>query len=141
MGSEMCIRDSAYIYQYYPAEKQAQDEKWASNYSTKLKAAGVKDLEAVILMILAESQTKPMQETVEAAVKRLSKKILKKIQTVSETDPQTYATQMLTKLVKIAMRNAWVEQCVAESKLAVAEGREVELPEFCERVNLSLIHI
>ena len=122
---------SAYIYQYYPAEKQAQDEKWASNYSAKLKAAGFKDLEAVVQQIINQAPIKPVEEQIQALVNRLAKKTLNKIPTING-DPKAYASQMLTKLVKIAMRNNWVEACVAEGKAAIQEGREMKLLGFVE---------
>ena len=122
---------SAYIYQYYPAEKQAHDDKWASNYSAKLKAAGVKDLEALVQQTINQAPIKPIEEQIQAVVNRLAKKTLNKIPTING-DPKAYANQMLSKLVKIAMRNDWVERCVAEAEVAIKEGREAKLPEFVQ---------
>jgi nucleoside diphosphate kinase len=100
-----------YIYKYYPAKKQAQDEKWVSSYTTKLKAGGVVDLEVkAIAMITSFFSGKSLSEV---------------LVDVSEDEKPFFE-----KLVKVGVRTEWAELCVIEGKTAIAENREPVYAEF-----------
>lgn len=94
-----------HIYSKYPLEKQTQDEKWVSAYSTKLKALEVKDLELNIVR---------MAEDIYAG---------KTLEEVLKDIPQEQK-KMYEKLVKVAVRTQWMEDCIDEGQLAMSENRE-----------------
>lgn len=94
-----------HIYSKYPLEKQTQDEKWVSSYSTKLKALEVKDLELTIVR---------MAEDMYAG---------KTLEEVLQNVPQEQK-KMYEKLVKVAVRTQWMEDCIEEGRLAMEQNRE-----------------
>ncbi len=100
-----------YIYAYYPPQKQAQDEKWVSSFSTKLKAEGVEELEAKVVQFVARFLE---GETLD--------EILKEIEIGQR--------EKFKKLIKVAIRTEWAERCINEYDLSIAENRESEYPDF-----------
>jgi len=100
-----------YVYSKYPLTKQTQDDKWEANFSTKLKATGVTELEKKI---------------VEMVTSFFSGKTLAEI--VSGLDDAV--KPLYEKLVKIGVRNEWAYLCIQEGTNAIAEQREAVYPEF-----------
>ena len=96
---------SDFIYSKYSQEKQNQDEKFVSAYTTKLKALDVEKLELKIVQ-MATSFFKGDSLTI----------ILKDI-----PDEQK---KYFEKLVKAGVRMEWLENCIAEGNLAISEDRE-----------------
>ena len=99
------------IYKFYPAKQQAQDEKWVSSFTTKLKAQGVADLEVKI---------------VDMATSFFSGTNLSEV--IADVDDEQ--KPLFEKLVKVGIRTEWAELCVTEGKSAIAENREPVYPEF-----------
>ncbi len=56
--------------------------------------------------------------------------IIEKIQGASEAEKTSYATQMVEKLIKIAVRTEWAEQCIIIGKAALASNSKPEFPTF-----------
>lgn len=101
-----------FVYSKYTATKQSQDEKWVSNYTTKLKAQSVENLELqVVQMITSFYQGKTLAEALAPV-------------TVEEQKPY------FEKLVKVGIRTEWMENCIKEGNLAILENREPVYPEF-----------
>lgn len=101
-----------HIYAFYPEKKQGQDEKWTSICMTKLKAAGVENLE---LKIVQAARAYFQGQTLTEAVATF------------DGDKELF-----TRLVKIAVRTEWASLCVAEGIKAIAENREPNYPKFPE---------
>lgn len=99
-----------HIYANYPQKKQAQDEKWTSICMTKLKAAGVQDLELKI---------------VQAAGAYFQGQSLEQATASFEGD-----NELFTRLIKIAVRTEWASLCVAEGVAAIKENRGANYPEW-----------
>ena len=99
-----------HIYSFYSEKKQAQDEKWTSICMTKLKAAGVADLELKI---------------VQAAGVFFQGKSLTEAVATFDGDKELF-----TRLVKIAVRTEWGAQCVAEGLAAIKEQRAPKYPDW-----------
>ena len=108
---ELNEKISGYIYAYYSQKKQAQDEKWVSAYTTKLKAKGIKDLEKQIVVITGRF---------------FDGESLKDILKDVPDEQKKY----FEKLVKVAIRTEWAERCIIEGKLAIKENREPVYPDF-----------
>jgi len=100
-----------HIYSFYSEKKQAQDAKWVDSYSTKLKAAGVIDLESKIVAMTKSFLDGATLDEVLADVDE-SQKIY------------------FEKLVKVAIRTQWAEDCIREGISAINEGRKPEYPEY-----------
>ena len=100
-----------YIYSFYTNAKQNQDEKWVSSYTTKLKAYGVESLELkVVDMVKLYLDGSTLEEV------------------ISPVDDAF--KPYFEKLVKIALRTEWAEQCIIEGKLAISENRDPQYDEF-----------
>lgn len=101
-----------HIYTNYPQKKQAQDEKWVSSFTTKLKAQGVDNLEVqVVQMIGLFFSGKTLEESLAGVTEQQLKPLFEK-------------------LVKVGIRTEWAERCIVEGTTAIAENREPEYPEF-----------
>jgi len=101
-----------FVYSKYTAVKQSQDEKWVSNYTTKLKAQSVENLELqVVQMITSFYQGKTLAEA---------------LAPVTDEEQKPY----FEKLVKVGIRTEWMENCIKEGNLAISENREPVYPEF-----------
>lgn len=123
----------ATIYDHYPERKQAQDEKWTSSFTVKLKAAGVQNLEAQLVSAVGRVAAGEVFDTVvSSVVATLSPKVLANIQGSSEVEQQTYANYMFGKLVKIALRTEWAENCIAAAVTAAAANKRIDFPEYPE---------
>lgn len=94
-----------HIYTHYTPTKQAQDEKWLSSYSTKLKALGVENLEL---------------EGVLMVTKYFGGMTLAEILVDIPTDRKHY----YEKLIKVGIRTEWAELCIIEGLKAIADSRE-----------------
>lgn len=104
-------RMSMHVYAYYQRDKQQQDEKWVSSYTTKLKAQGVEDLELkVVGMITSFYQGSNLEEILSSV----------------EDEQKPY----FEKLVKVGVRTEWMENCIKEGTSAIAEKREANYPVF-----------
>lgn len=101
-----------HIYLQYSELKQAQDAKWVDSYTTKLKAIGVENLEAQIVSMTSEFLS---GESLEECVGDIENAIQK---------------EMYIKLIKVAIRTQWAEDCITEGKAAIAEDREPKYPEY-----------
>ena len=102
---------SIYIYAYYPAEKQQQDNGWKENFRAKLIAGGVADIDTQIVT-LAASFLKG---------KKLNL-VLKGVD--SKVKP------MFEKLVKIAVKSEWMLDCINAGKTAIKNDVEADFPVF-----------
>ena len=120
------------IYARYSLEKQTQDEKWVSAYSTKLKAAGVENLERTIVGVVANLESKSTQDSAREFVSGIPEPVIARIQGKNKAERKAYAERMFTKLVKIAARTQWAEACVQEGSLSISESREPNFPAFPE---------
>lgn len=100
-----------HIYAFYSQKKQAQDEKWTSICMTKLKAAGVADLELKIVTAAGGVLQGQSLDAVTAAF----------------TGDQN---ELFTRLIKIAVRTEWASLCVAEGIKAIKENRGANYPEW-----------
>jgi len=101
-----------YIYNYYPAITQAQDNGWVQNFTTKLNAGGVTDLDKQIV----EFTTSFLKDG-----KKLSE-ILAGV--------EISLLPMYEKLVKVAVKNEWAYNCIITGKKAIADNTEAEYPAF-----------
>lgn len=100
-----------HIYAHYPAEKQAQDEKWTTAYTTRLKAMGIENLEAeVVGMITDVMAGTPIADVV--------------------ADKEASIALMYVKLIKVGVRTVWAEMCVIAGKTAIAEGVTPTYPPY-----------
>ena len=99
------------IYKHYSKDKQAQDGGWVTNFTTKLNAMGVKDLDKQIVTFagafLKGKKLKDILKDIDDAIK-----------------------PMYEKLVKVAIKNEWTFLIIQEGKKAVAENREPVYPAF-----------
>jgi hypothetical protein len=100
-----------HIYANYPQKKQAQDEKWVSSYTTKLKAGGVENLEVKVVQMITSFFS---GSTLEECLSGVNK----------EQKP------LFEKLVKVGIRTEWAELCIIEGKRAIAKNDEPNYPEF-----------
>ena len=100
-----------HIYSYYSEKKQAQDSKWVDSYSTKLKADGVTDLEAKVVTMTKAFFNGSTLDEILADVDDTQKPYFKK-------------------LVKVAIRTQWAEDCINEGKKAIDEDREPVYTDF-----------
>jgi hypothetical protein len=100
-----------HIYKNYPRDTQAQDNGWVTNFTTKLNASVVVDLDKQIVNF----------STLFLKGKKLDK-ILVHID--DEIKP------MYEKLVKVAVKNEWSFLVIQEGKKAISENREPVYPEF-----------
>ena len=100
-----------HIYENYPQKTQAQDNGWVTNFTTKLNAMGVKDLDKQIVTFagafLKGKKLKDILKDIDDAIK-----------------------PMYDKLVKVAIKNEWTFLIIQEGKKAVAENREPVYPAF-----------
>ena len=122
--SEKLQKLSAHIYSKYPQEKQAQDERWVSSFSTKLKAADIHNLESVVVGVVLDLANNTLEQSVKNVVAGLSDDVINKINKPNKTQRKQFITDALTKLVKIALRSEWLEDCITEGKTAIEENRE-----------------
>ncbi len=96
---------SSHIYANYPQTKQNSDLADKLYYENLLKAAGVQDLEAdIVQRVQSFYDGKSLDEV---------------LADVSAEHKEAYE-----QLVKVGIRVAWVQQCKAELKAAIAEERE-----------------
>jgi hypothetical protein len=100
-----------HIYSYYPQKKQAQDNGWVSNFTTKLVASGVTDLDKQVVGFTTSFLKGSSLDEVLSGVE-------------DETKP------MYKKLVKVAVKNEWAYLVIQEGKKAIAENREPVYAEF-----------
>ena len=121
-----------YVYSFYPEKQQSQDGVWEKSFSTKLKAAGVENLESVIVGSIAQLSNKTIAAVATSIVAGLGDAVLANIQGNTKTARKNYATQMLAKLIKIAIKTEWAESCIIEGKTAIAKNREPVFPPFPE---------
>ena len=121
------------IYRHYSPQKQAQDEKWISTYTIKLKAADFPALEATVIAAAVKAGSVPIVDVVTPVIGALPESVLAKIEGASKAERTAYATQMLTKLVKIAGRSQWAENTIIEGKAAIAGNRAPAFPAFPAR--------
>lgn len=112
MIAEAEAKIEAHIYSFYSEKKQGQDEKWTSICLTKLKAAGVQNLELQI---------------VQAAGAFFQGQNLEQATATFQGDKELF-----TKLVKIAVRTEWAAQCVKEGTTALQDKREANYPKYPE---------
>lgn len=100
-----------HIYESYPERVQAQDNGWVTNFTAKLKAGGVNDIESQVVglatLFLQGKKLKDILKNIDAKVK-----------------------PMYEKLVKVAIKNEWSFLIIQEGKKAIAENREPVYPEF-----------
>jgi len=100
-----------HIYENYPQKTQAQDNGWVTNFTTKLNAMGVKDLDKQIVTFagafLKGKKLKDILKDIDDAIK-----------------------PMYDKLVKVAIKNEWTFLVIQEGKKAVAENRKPVYPAF-----------
>jgi hypothetical protein len=98
-----------FIYEHYSFEKQAQDEKWATAFLTKLKSSGMKDVEkTIVALTIAVLNGKSIDE-------------------VTEKIP-TQAKPMIEKLIKIAIRTEWTERCVIACRESIVKNKPLKFP-------------
>jgi hypothetical protein len=100
-----------YIYAYYPAKKQAQDNGWKDNFRTKLVAGGVADIDTQIVT-LATSFLKG--KTLDEVLKGVDSKV----------------KPMFEKLVKIAVKSEWMLDCINAGKTVIKNNVEADYPVF-----------
>jgi hypothetical protein len=100
-----------HIYSMYSEKKQAQDNGWVQNFTTKLKAGGITDVETQIVTMASSFLTG----------KKLNKIL---------TGVDGAVKPMYEKLVEVAVKNEWAYLCIGEGKKAIAENREAVYPEF-----------
>ena len=100
-----------HIYANYPQIKQQQDNGWVSNFTTKLVANGVTDLDKKIVQLTTLFFSGKTLDEVLADIDE-------------ELKPK------YKKLVKVAVKNEWALKCIQEGKKAIAENREPVYPEF-----------
>jgi len=100
-----------YIYSKYTQTKQAQDAGWVANFTTKLVAGGVLDLDEQIVnftFLFYEGKTlKEILIDIDDAVK-----------------------PMYEKLVKVAVKNEWAYNCIQAGKKAITDNTEAVYPAF-----------
>jgi len=104
-----------HIYANYSQKTQAQDNGWVQNFTTKLKAGGVNDLNVQVVGF-ATSFLKD------------GKKLNEILAGVDVS-----VLPMYEKLVKVAVKNEWAYLVIQEGKKAIAENRKptyVEFPKF-----------
>ena len=100
-----------YIYFNYSNLKQQQDEKWVSNYSAKLKALNVENLESkIVSKVTAFYDGKTLEETI--------------------SDVQEEQKKYFEKLVKVGVRAEWLELSIEEGKKAIEEKRDFSFRDF-----------
>ena len=100
-----------YIYSKYSEIKQQQDEKWLSNYSTKLKALNVENLESkIVSKVTAFYDGKTLEETI--------------------SDVPEEQKKYFEKLVKVGVRAEWLELSIEEGKKAIEEKRDFSFRDF-----------
>lgn len=100
-----------YIYSNYPNKKQQQDEKWVSNYSAKLKALNVENLESkIVSKVKAFFDGKTLEETI--------------------SDVPEEQKKYFEKLVKVGVRAEWLELSIEEGKKAIEEKRDFSFRDF-----------
>lgn len=121
---------STYIYKYYSAIKQAQDQKWASSYTVKLKAAGVVNLESLVVGSVGRLAGETLGVVANDVVSGFDAGVISNIQGDTEVMRIGYAESMLSKLIKIAVKTEWAELCIVEGKAAIAENRDPVYPSF-----------
>ena len=100
-----------HIYKNYPRDTQAQDNGWVTNFTTKLNASVVVDLDKQIVNFT----------TLFLKGKKLDKILL-------HIDDQI--KPMYEKLVKVAIKNEWTFVVIQEGKKAISENREPVYAEF-----------
>jgi len=101
----------AYIFNFYPESKQAEDRGWEAFSSTLLRSKGFKNLDEVL---------------VQAVEKRL------KGSTHTEALGEFKTNPHFVKLYKIALRLQWTYMCIKTFKTAVANGtyEDITYPKF-----------
>jgi hypothetical protein len=107
-----------WVYKQYPLPKQSQDEHWATYYRTMLSAAGADKLEQAVVGI---AQADDRDEAIQVWVSNLPDALLTKIGAGSKAKNKTKATEMMSKLVKVALRMNWLSVVVDEFKAGAIE--------------------
>ena len=121
------------IYGEYSKDKQSQDEKWTSSFTTKLKAAGIQNLEELVVdAVRSYLPDNPVDRLAADIIATFDSNIIGKVQGESEAEKTSYATKMVEKLIKIAVRTEWAEQCIIIGKAALASNSKPEFPTFPE---------
>ena len=94
-----------YIYSSYPQKIQAQDSGWVTNFTTRLNAMGVKDLDKQIVTFAGAffkgEKLKDILKDIDNSIKPIYEK-----------------------LVKIYIKDEWVFLVIQEGKKAISENRE-----------------
>ncbi|WP_108062715.1 hypothetical protein [Poseidonibacter lekithochrous] len=111
LREEQKLNMENHIYTYYSQRKQAQDEKWVSSYTTKLKAANFEKLELVVVEMTTSFYDGVSFEDILIGIPVEQK-------------------MMVEKLVKVGIRTEWIENCIKEGELAITENREPNYPKF-----------
>jgi len=100
-----------FIYSEYTQTKQAQDAGWVANFTTKLVAGGVENLdEQIVNFTFLFYEGKTLEEiliNINDAVK-----------------------PMYEKLVKVAVKNEWAYNCIQAGKKAITDNTEAVYPAF-----------
>ena len=100
-----------HIFQSYPQTKQNSDLADKLYYENLLKSQGVQNLEAdIVARVQNFYDGKSLEEV---------------LADVDESHKEAYE-----QLVKVGIRVAWVQQCKAELKAAIAEDREPNFPKY-----------
>ncbi len=100
-----------HIYCFYPALKQQQDTAWSHNFTTKLYAIGIKNLDNQIVGFTASFY---------------KGKSLNDILINIDND----LVLMYEKLIKVAVRNEWAYNCILASAEATKNNTDADYPVF-----------
>ena len=102
---------SGYIYTHYPQTKQNSDLADKLYYENLLKSQGVQNLEAdIVARVQNFYDGKSLEEVL--------------------ADVDAEHKEAYEQLVKVGIRVAWVQQCKAKLKAAIAEDREPNFPQY-----------
>ena len=100
-----------HIYSKYPAKTQQQDNGWVQNFTTKLVANGVTDLDKQVVELTTSFFSGKTIDEVLAGVDDALK-------------------PMYEKLVKVAVKNEWAYNCILAGKEAIKNNTDAEYPAF-----------
>ena len=108
---ELAEITTSYILQYYPAIKQASDQADKEYFSTLLKAKGIENLEAEIVVRVQDFFKGTSLENL--------------VEDIADEDKEAFI-----QLIKTGIRVTWVQMCKQELKKAIAENIEPAFPEY-----------
>ncbi len=100
-----------HIYSKYPTKGQQQDNVWVQNFTTKLVAMGVTDLEKKVVDLTTSFYKGKTLDEVLANIDDAVK-------------------PMYEKLVKVAVKNEWAYNCILAGKKAIKDDTDAEYPVF-----------